>query len=85
MYGEVTSSDQQAYLQLIEVALLSIIFYFIQLLVGCLIFEVLLTRVLIFLNSRVVRLSIIVLSVVIVFCQAFKKYNSRTTTTPQTP
>ena len=48
MYGEVTSSDQQAYLLLIEVASLSIIFYFIQLLIGCLIFEVLLTRFSIF-------------------------------------
>ena len=44
MYGEVTSSDQKAYLLLTEVASLSIIFYFIQLLIGCLIFEVLLTR-----------------------------------------
>ena len=48
MYGEVTSSDQQAYLLLIQVASLSIIFYFIQLLIGCLIFEVLLTRFSIF-------------------------------------
>ena len=43
MYGEVTSRDQHAYLLLIQVASLSIIFYFIQLLVVCLIFEVLLT------------------------------------------
>ena len=48
MYGEVTSSDQQAYLLLIEVASLSMLFYFIQLLIGCLIFEVLLTRFSIF-------------------------------------
>ena len=41
MYGEVTSGNQQALhllLQLIQVASLSIIFYFFQLLVVCLIF-----------------------------------------------
>ena len=40
-----------AYLLLIQVASLSIIFYFIQLLVVCLIFEVLLTGFFIFFDS----------------------------------